>query len=112
MHAVGTAFQSGFTHDGAAIEVGAGGDDGGADGINGTGAGDYGGYCAVLGADVNHFCLLQAQPFLLLQGVLHHFLVAAAVRLCAQGVDGGAFSPVQQPVLDTGFVCCAGHFTA
>ena len=112
MHAVRAAFQSSFAHDGAAVEIGAGGDDGGTDSINSAGAGDYGGHGAIFGADINDFGLFQAQPFLLLQSVLHHFLVAAAVRLCTQGVDSRAFAAVQQPVLDAGFVGCAGHFTA
>lgn len=34
VHAVRAAFQSSFAHDGAAVEIGAGGDDGGTDSIN------------------------------------------------------------------------------
>ena len=51
---------------------------------------------------VHDLALYQPQVFLPLEGELHDLLIAAAVRLRAQGVDGGALAEIQHAVLYAG----------
>ena len=44
--------------------------------------------------------------------MLHDLLVFPPVGLGTERVDGGAFAPVEQPVLDAGFVCRPRHLAA
>ena len=48
----------------------------------------------------------------MLQGVLHEFLVFAAVRLSTKGMNCGAFTAVEHPELNAGPVCRLAHFAA
>ena len=56
--------------------------------------------------------LFQLQIFLHFQGVLHILLISAAVCLGPQGMNGGAFAPVQHPVLDACMVGSNAHLAA
>ena len=66
----------------------------------------------VFNAHLHHLRLLETEIFLKLQGVLHHFLVAAAVCLGPERVNGGPFAQVQHAVLNTGFVRRFCHLAA
>ena len=67
---------------------------------------------AIPGQDLHDLGLLQFQPFLLLQGMLHILLVLAAVRLGPEGMDRGTLAPVQHPVLDAAMVRSQTHLAA
>ena len=41
--------------------------------------------------------------------MLHHLLIAAAIRLSPEGPHRRALAPVEHPVLDAGLVCSPGH---
>ena len=66
----------------------------------------------VLHAEVDHLSLLEAQILLQFKRVLHDLLVAPAIGLGAQGIDGGAFAAVEHAVLDACTVGRTGHFAA
>ena len=59
--------------------------------------------------DFHDLRLLQLQIFLQFQRVLHILPVFYPVGLSAEGMDGGAFAPVEHPVLDAGMVCRRAH---
>ena len=95
MHPVRAAFNGGFAHDGAAVEIGAGADNRRFYGIHRAVAGHNGGHPAVGQADVHHLGLPDAQMLLQFHGVLHDLLIAAAIRLGAQGMNGRPFRFIQ-----------------
>ena len=111
-HAVRPGVPAHLPHDGAAPQVGPGGDHRRLDGVHRPRGGGYPGDGPALRADLRHLRLLHPQVFLELQGVLHHLLVAAAVGLGPEGPDCGALPPVQHPVLDAGLVRRLGHLAA
>ena len=112
VHAVGAGGLDALAHDGAARQVRAGAEDGGADGEYRAGAQHHGGHAAILAADLRHLRLTQGQVFLPFQCVLHHLLIFPAVRLSPQGPDCGAFGTVEHAVLDAGAVRRTGHLAA
>ena len=112
-HAVWAGVPGHVAHDGAAPEVGAGGDDHGPDVVHAAGGGADGGHRAgIVGADLHHLALLHPEVFLKLQRVLHHLLIAPPVGLRPEGPHRRALAPVEHPVLDAGFVRRPAHFAA
>ena len=102
----------GLAHDGAAVQIGAGGDDHRPAAPDGAGARGDRADMPVLHADVDHLRLLEAQMLLPLQRQLHHFLIAPPIRLRAQGVHRRALAAVEHPVLDAGLVRRLRHLAA
>ena len=101
-HAVGAGVPRHLPNDGAAPQVGTRGDDRRFHGVHRARGSDHAGHRPVFGEDFRHLRLAHPQVFLELQGVLHHLLVAAAVRLGPEGPHGGTLAPVEHPVLDAG----------
>ena len=112
MHAVRTGNFHTFAGDDGAVQKCAGGDDHGLCVINRTQTSLNSGNRTVFCKNLNNLCLFQFQIFLLFQGVLHVFLVAAAVRLGPEGMDRGALAFVQHPILDAAVVRRQPHFAA
>ena len=112
VHAVGAALLNALADDGAPVEIGARADHGGLHLKHRACPQHHLCYPAVLRPNIHHLALPHRQVGLALQRVLHHLLVFPAVGLCPQGPYGGAFAPVQHPVLDAGLVCGLGHFAA
>ena len=112
MHTVGAGILDALADNGAALQIGAGADHGSFDMIYRAGAQHHLGYMAVFGADCHHFGLPQAQVLRSLQRVLHHLLVATAIRLGTQRPHRRPLAPVQKAVLDAGAVGRPRHFAA
>ena len=102
----------GLAHDGASVQIGAGGDDHRPAAPDGAGVGGDGADFPVLHADGDHLRLLQVQVLLPLQGLLHHRLVASPIRLGPERVDRRSLPQIQHPVLDAGLVRRPGHLAA
>ena len=96
--------------DGAALEIGAGGQNGGLHIVHRAGGKDHLADGAAVRPNLHHLALTHCQVGLAFQGALHPLLVLPAVRLGPEGPDGRAFPEVQQPVLDAAFVGGFGHF--
>ena len=112
VHAVGAGVLHAFAHDGAAGEVGAGGQNHGPDGKDRPGGEHHGADCAVFRADLHHFPLADGEMLLAFQGVFHIGLVFPPVRLGPEAPNGGAFALVQKAVLDAAGVGGLCHLAA
>ena len=112
VHPVGAGGIDALAGDDAAVEIGAGGDDGRPDGIDGAQLGLHRRDGAVLRVQLHHHGLLEVQVFLPLQSPLHVLLVAPAVGLGPQGVDRRSLAQPQHPVLDAAAVCRLAHLAA
>ena len=110
-HAVGPALPDALAHNGPAVEVGAGADDGRPHREHRPGLEDHMAHPAPGEADGGDLPLAEGQVLLALQGALHDLLVPPPVRLGPEAVDGGALAPVE-PVLDAGLIGGPGHLAA
>ena len=112
LQSVRAALLGHIPHDGAAAQIGAGGDDGGFHIVDRPCPRPDPGDSPVLRQYGHHLALLEREVLLQFQGVLHDLLIAPPVSLGPEGPDGGAFSPIEQPVLDAGFVRRLSHLAA
>ena len=104
---------SSAAYDGASAQVVAGGHHHRLHLKDRSGGSDHGAdRAAVIHPYFHHFRLPDEQIFRLFQGVLHHLLILPPVGLGTEGMNGRPFASVEQPVLDTGFVCRPSHFAA
>ena len=67
---------------------------------------------AVLHLNAHHLGLMDGKAGCEFKGVLHIFVVALAVGLNAQGMNGRAFALVQHPALQVGGIRRKAHHTA
>ena len=110
MQSIGTGILHAVTDDGTALQIGAGGQNGGPYIVHRAGGKDHLADGAAVRPNLHHLALPHRQVGLAFQGALHPLLVLPAVRLGPEGPDGRAFPEVQQPVLDAAFVGGFGHF--
>ena len=107
---VGAGVLHAVTDDGTALQIGAGGQNGGFHIVHRAGGQHHLPNRAAFCPKLHHLALPHRQVGLAFQGALHPLLVLPAVRLGPEGPDGRAFPEVQQPVLDAAFVGGFGHF--
>ena len=113
LESVGAGVSEHVAYDGAPTQIGAGGHHHCFDLVDRTGSRDHSAdRAAVVHPHFHHFRLPDEQVFRLFQGVLHDLLVFPPVGLGTERVDGRAFAPVEQPILDAGFVRRASHLAA
>ncbi len=109
VHPIGTRSVPGIPHKDLSPQVGAGGDHHAAGGVLPVQLGDHSPHPAPFGPDGHYLGLMDGQAGGPFQGVLHPDIVAAAVGLHPQGVDGGALAPVEHPALEGGGVGGQAH---
>ena len=109
MLAVGAAVVVGVAHKNAPAQGGAGGDDHALTVIVAVQVGVDARHMAVLHVQGDDLGLVDVQVGGEFQGVLHIHVIAFAVGLDAQAVDGGAFAPVEHPALEEGGVGGNAH---
>ena len=112
VHAVRAGGLHTLAGDNGAVKKCAGGNDNSLGLILRTQAGGNAGNTAILRLHRDDLGLLQLQIFLPLQGMLHVFLIPAAVSLGPQGMDRRAFAPVEHPVLNAAMVRRNTHLAA
>ena len=109
MHPVGAGGNDALAGDDGAVQVRSRGDDHGLRAVFRPQLGAHAGDGALCGQNFHDLRLFQLQIFLQFQNVLHILPVFYPVGLSPEGMDGGAFAPVQHPVLDTGMVSRRAH---
>ena len=109
MHPVGAGVLHAGTDDGAAFQIGSGGQNYRPDIVHRAGGQHHLPDGTVFRPDVHHLALPHRQVLLTFQGVLHPLLILPPVRLGSKGPDGRAFPKVQKPVLDAAFVSSLCH---
>ena len=111
-HTVRAGGNGAVARDDAAVQIGPRRDDAGADTVDRAQLGDDTADGAVFCQNLGDGGLLQVQIGFPLQKMLHMLLVAPAVGLGPERVDGGTLAPVEHPVLDAAGVGGLCHFAA
>ena len=112
VHPVGAGIFHAGADDGAAFQIGAGGENDRLHAVHRAGGENYLRYRAVFCPHVHYLSLPHRQVILTLQRALHPLLILPAVGLRPEAPDGRAFPQIQQAVLDAAFVGGLGHFAA
>ena len=101
-----------ITHKNFAAQIRAGGNDHALGAVFPIQLGHDALHTAVLGLDAHDLCLMDGKAGRQLKGVLHIFVVALAIGLHPQGVDGRSLALVQHPALQIGGVGGKAHHAA
>ena len=109
VHPVGPGGDDALAGDDGAVQVRSRGDDHGLRAVFRPQLGAHAGDGAVRSQNFHDLRLFQLQIFLQFQNVLHILPVFYPIGLSAEGMDGGAFAPVEHPVLDAGMVSRRAH---
>ena len=109
VHPVGTGGDDALAGDDGAVQVRSRGDDHGFRAVLRPQLSAHAGDGAVRSQNFHDLRLFQLQIFLQFQNVLHILPVFYPIGLSAEGMDGGAFAPVEHPVLDAGMVSRRAH---
>ena len=80
--------------------------------IDGAQLGDNAGNFSALHQKLGDGRLLELQIRFPFENVLHMFLIAAAVCLCAKGMYGGSFAAVEHPILNAAGIGGFCHLSA
>ena len=110
VHPVGAGVLHAGADDGAALQVGAGGQNHRLYPIHCAGGENNLRHRVLFRPHLHHLPLPHRQMWLAFQRVLHPLLIPPAVSLSTEAPDGGAFPQIQQAVLDAAFVGGFGHF--
>ena len=112
LHAIRAGGIGTVAGDDTRVQIGSGSDHAGFDGIDSAETCDDSGYMAVRQAKFRDHGLLEIKMRLLFERPLHILLIAPAVSLRAEGMDGGALAEIQHAVLDARAVGGLCHFSA
>ena len=96
----------------SAVQICAGGNYGGGNGVLWSQRSDNTGHSAVFGLDLCDLCLLDLQQGCFFADLFHVVVVANAVCLYPQAVDSRPFAAVQHTALEKAGISSLSHFAA